>query len=91
MVSASDPPVSRLYYPRGWRRPREGIGVSITGVAGPSDGSDGKPVGFVVIGVARRGGSCRTERHFYPGDRAAVRDAALRTALELLGAAANWY
>ncbi len=64
------------------------LAVSITGVAGPGDGSDEKPVGFVVFSVAQRGGSCRTERHFFPGDRAAVRDAALRTALELLGAAA---
>ncbi len=65
------------------------LAVSVTGVAGPGGGSVEKPVGLVHLGLARRGGVCRTERHVFPGDRAAVRAAALRAALGLLAAAAR--
>lgn len=65
------------------------LAVSVTGVAGPRGGSAEKPVGLVVLGLARRDGECRTERHVFPGDRAAVRDAALKAALELLAGAAK--
>jgi nicotinamide-nucleotide amidase len=65
------------------------LAVSITGVAGPRGGSPGKPVGLIHCAVARRGKSPRTERRVFPGDRAAVRDAALRLALGLLAAEAH--
>jgi nicotinamide mononucleotide (NMN) deamidase PncC len=39
--------------------------------------------------VARRDGHCRTERRVFPGDRSAVRQAALQLALELLDAEAH--
>jgi nicotinamide-nucleotide amidase len=60
------------------------LAVSVTGVAGPGGGSAEKPVGLVVLGLARRGHATRTERHLFSGDRAAVRGAALRAALGLL-------
>ena len=60
------------------------LAVSIAGVAGPGGGSPAKPVGLIHCGLARRGKSPRTERRVFPGDRAAVRDAALRLALGLL-------
>ena len=63
--------------------------VSITGFAGPGGGSTEKSVGLVHFGLARRGGAGRTERHIFPGDRAAVRDAALQAALGLLADAAR--
>ena len=63
--------------------------LSVTGVAGPGGGSAEKPVGLVVLGLARRDGMCRTERHVFGGDRTAVRDAALKAALELLAGAAK--
>lgn len=57
--------------------------ASITGVAGPSGGSDAKPVGTVFIGVA--GPDFEAVRRFrYPGERAIVRDRAAKTALALL-------
>jgi nicotinamide-nucleotide amidase len=65
------------------------LAVSITGIAGPGGGSPAKPVGLVWFGIAARGGAAKTERHIYPGDRAAVRLAATRRALALLLAAAN--
>ena len=79
---------------RRWRRARSrappvDLAVSITGVAGPGGGSAEKPVGLVHFGLARRGRTCRTEHHIFPGDRAAVRDAALQMALELLAAEAR--
>jgi nicotinamide-nucleotide amidase len=58
--------------------------VSVTGVAGPGGGSAEKPVGLVLLGVARRDGTCRTERRIFQGDRSAIREAALLAALRLL-------
>ena len=60
------------------------LAVSIIGVAGPGGGTAQKPVGLVYLGVARKDGGARVERRIFPGDRAAVRDAALVLALELL-------
>jgi nicotinamide-nucleotide amidase len=60
------------------------LAVSVAGVAGPGGGSEAKPVGLVIFGLARRGGPCRTERHIFAGDRSAVRRAALHFALGLL-------
>ena len=65
------------------------LAVSIVGVAGPGGGSPEKPVGLIHCGLARRGKSPRTERRVFPGDRAAVRGAALRLALRLLAAEAH--
>ena len=64
------------------------LAVAITGIAGPGGGSPTKPVGLVWFGIAGKGGAAKTESHVYPGDRAAVRLAATRHALELLLAAA---
>jgi nicotinamide-nucleotide amidase len=65
------------------------LAVAVTGVAGPGGGSAAKPVGLVHFGIARRGGAVATEHHVFPGDRAAVREATVRRALELLLAAAR--
>ena len=65
------------------------LAVAITGIAGPGGGSVEKPVGLVIFGLALRDGECRTHRHVFPGDRTAVRDAALKMALGLLADAAK--
>jgi nicotinamide-nucleotide amidase len=65
------------------------LAVSVTGIAGPGGATPGKPVGLVWLGLARRGGAVATERHVFPGDRAAVRRASVARALELLAAAAS--
>jgi nicotinamide-nucleotide amidase len=64
------------------------LAVAITGIAGPGGGSATKPVGLVWFGLARRGGASRTERQVFPGDRGAVRAAAVARALALLHEAA---
>lgn len=57
--------------------------ASITGIAGPSGGSDAKPVGEVFIGIC--GPRFEAVRRFrYPGDRASIRDRSAKTALALL-------
>ena len=64
------------------------LAVAITGIAWPGGGSTEKPVGLVWFGSGGRGGAIGTESHIFPGDRAAVRLAATKRALELLRAAA---
>jgi nicotinamide-nucleotide amidase len=64
------------------------LAVSVTGIAGPGGATPGKPVGLVYLGIVRRGAAVRTERQVFPGDRAAVRRAAVERALTLLADAA---
>jgi len=62
------------------------LAISVTGIAGPGGATPTKPVGLVLFGLARRGGETRTESHVFPGDRNAIRQAALKVALRLLEA-----
>ena len=67
------------------------FGVSTTGIAGPTGGSEEKPVGTVWIGVCSKS-SCRAERFLFgvgncPDDmteREYIRRQAVRKALEML-------
>ena len=65
------------------------LAIAVAGIAGPGGATPTKPVGLVLFGLARRDGTCRTERRLFPGDRSAVRQAALQRALELLDAGAQ--
>jgi len=65
------------------------VAVSVTGIAGPDGGSAEKPVGLVWFALARRGGSTRSERHCFNGDRGAIRGAAVARALRLVIEAAR--
>lgn len=60
------------------------VAVSVTGVAGPGGATAEKPVGLVYLGSCRRGRKALHERHIFPGDRHAVRQASLLAALALL-------
>jgi nicotinamide-nucleotide amidase len=62
------------------------MAISVTGVAGPGGATPTKPVGLMLFGIARRDGRCHTERRVFAGDRAAIREAAVHRALELLDA-----
>ena len=65
------------------------LAVAVSGVAGPDGGTAAKPVGLVWFALARRGVAGRSDAQNFPGDRAAVRLAAVRRALELVIAAAG--
>ena len=65
------------------------LAVSVTGVAGPGGATPTKPLGLVILSLARGDGACRTERRVFPGDRAAVRHAAVLMALAMLEAEAR--
>jgi len=58
-------------------------GVGITGVAGPTGGTEQKPVGLVYIALAGDEGTQVVERNF-PGDRARIRQFATQQALEMI-------
>jgi len=64
------------------------VAVAISGIAGPDGGTADKPVGLVFLAVQRRGGAARVLRELFPGDRAAVRRAAVAAALRLIAQAA---
>jgi nicotinamide-nucleotide amidase len=57
--------------------------VSITGVAGPTGGSEQKPVGTVFIGFASRS-AVFSKKIFYPGQRDRVRRYAAFAALDMI-------
>ena len=65
-------------------RSRAGFAVSVTGIAGPGGGSPAKPVGTVWIAVAASGEKAVAELLQASGDRAAIRQASVQRALELL-------
>lgn len=65
-------------------------GISTTGIAGPTGGTDEKPVGLVFIGVAYAGpwgtesSFARVDRHVFDGDREAVSQTSSTQALRAL-------
>jgi nicotinamide-nucleotide amidase len=63
---------------------RAGFAVAVTGIAGPTGGSAAKPVGTVWIGVAASGEKAVATLLQASGDRAAIRQASVARALDLL-------
>jgi nicotinamide-nucleotide amidase len=62
------------------------LAVAVSGVAGPGGGTAEKPVGTVWFAWALRGRATEAAVHHLAGDRAAIRAACVRLALEGLGA-----
>jgi nicotinamide-nucleotide amidase len=58
------------------------LAVAVTGIAGPDGGTPAKPVGTVCFAWARRGSAVATATQRFAGDRAAVRTATVRAALQ---------
>ncbi len=65
-------------------RSRAQVSIAVTGVAGPGGGSQAKPVGTVWFGFGLPGGKVQAEMQRFPGDRAAVRAAAMAHGLRQL-------
>jgi PncC family amidohydrolase len=59
------------------------IGLSETGIAGPTRGSSGKRVGLFYIGLSSREGN-RVEEHVFQGDRLENKQSAAQEALAML-------
>jgi nicotinamide-nucleotide amidase len=60
------------------------FGLATTGIAGPSGGSDDKPVGTVFIAFAADGQPTKIESRFFPDDRPTFKELTTQTALEIL-------
>jgi len=65
------------------RRAGTDFAIGITGIAGPTGGSEQKPVGLVYISVDSTNG-CETKRFIISGDRDCIRLRAAQTALNML-------
>lgn len=65
------------------RRARSALGVGITGIAGPTGGSEEKPVGTVHVVLAAPTGTKERLVHL-PGDREAIRFYASQIALDMV-------
>lgn len=58
--------------------------IAITGIAGPTGGSDEKPVGTVFLGLASKGCETHAEKCFYPIDRESFKWRTTQRAFDLL-------
>jgi nicotinamide-nucleotide amidase len=58
------------------------IGLSLTGIAGPSGGTDTKPVGTVYLAVATPSGPLEIRHRVFSGDRAQIQTLAAYAGLE---------
>jgi nicotinamide-nucleotide amidase len=65
-------------------RSKAHVAVAITGIAGPSGGSDNKPVGLVHFACAIPQFTRHDVQRFGPLDRAAIRSRAVIRALDLI-------
>lgn len=60
------------------------IAISVTGIAGPTGGSDGKPIGLVYIGICKNGGEPIALKNNFSGDRSSVRKQTVEKAFTLI-------
>ena len=81
---AVSPQVARAMADGARERFGAGIGVGITGVAGPGGGTDAKPVGYVCLCVTTSDGATLAGDPVLPGDRAEIRNRAVTGAMHLL-------
>lgn len=63
---------------------RAAIAVAVTGIAGPTGGTEVKPVGLVWFATSYQKAVYAQKRHFEDRGRAFIRQEACRTAMELL-------
>lgn len=85
-AGAVSEPVAQRMADGALQRSHADIVISVTGVAGPGGGSAEKPVGLVWFGLAQRNRPIASERQVFPGDRIAIRLAAVERAFSLIHA-----
>ena len=66
------------------RQANASFALATTGVAGPSGGTQEKPVGTVFIALAPDGASTEVKRLFFPDDRPTFKELTTQAALEML-------
>lgn len=83
-------PVARAMASGALTNSRAQVAVSVTGIAGPTGGTAEKPVGTVHFGLAVSGKETEHVHRIYPDEgRALIRKQTVKTALELILAAAE--
>jgi PncC family amidohydrolase len=60
------------------------IGVGVTGIAGPTGGSETRPVGLVYLALIDREGRSLERRHVWDGDRQSNKARSAETALLMI-------
>jgi len=65
------------------RRSRADIAVAVTGIAGPTGATPGKPVGLAYIALAG-GGDVEVQKHVFAPPRRVVKERAARVALNMM-------
>ncbi|MBK1835655.1 competence/damage-inducible protein A [Roseibacillus ishigakijimensis] len=60
------------------------LAISVTGIAGPDGGSDGKPVGTVYLGLAQKGRETAVQRRNHPRGRRQFKDEVSQRALDMI-------
>ena len=58
--------------------------IAVSGIAGPTGGTEKKPVGTVYIGIESKEGIATVQHYLFQGDRQTIQDQATKTAIMLL-------
>ena len=66
------------------KTPLATLAASVTGIAGPGGGSQGKPVGLVHFACQWRGKPAIHDHHIFTGDRDSVRKKSLHNSLTMI-------
>jgi len=66
------------------KRSQAQVAVAITGLAGPSGGSEAKPIGTIWFGAASQDKPVLTKCEHFSGDRESIRKQAVQFALNML-------
>ena len=60
------------------------IAIAVSGIAGPTGGSDEKPVGTVVIGIKSTCGYVNIQKYLFNGNRVDIQNKATNKAFEII-------